>query len=458
MKKQIFILGLLLLVASFSLNAATLEEIINGAKQNSTAYQNLVLSRENELLAAQTANDENKVGISVDATISPIEGYGTEEEGITISPSLTITLPGDGGTSISAGSSVTREYISGKTTANGSLGVSHTFTFTSYDAKHANIIEQTSEEYQKKINLKQTELSFEKSVMSTISQLLTLENSMLQSKFDLDKQQEAFDKVKELEVDPTSDVYTTAKESFETYRDAFAAVDGQFSTLLANYRAFTGMEWDGVEIDTIPVLEFSSWDEGNTAVKIQELSYESTYEAYKKAIADANKTSLAVQVSATTDTSKNVGVSGSLTYGGSNWQVSVASQVSINPDEVTPSLTITGHWSNDTASSDSTITTALNNAKIAQNNYIDTLSSYSQEGLSYIQQIIQWDSQKEQKQANLESKKTLLKNEQNLYDLGLSSEEALREAKINYKIAENEWKALLLEGLSLQYDLELFAL
>ena len=458
MKKQLFILCVLLLVCLTSLSAATLEQIIEGAKENSTTYQTLLLTKQNELLSAQATDEEKKVGISIDVSANPIEGYGTEEMGVSLNPSVSITLPNDGSTTFTGSSTVSTKYGTGTTTANGSLSVSHTFTFNGYDSNYANTLEETSSKYQAKINEKQTEYSFEKTVISTISQLLTVENSFLQSQFEYEKQKAAMEKIIGMGVEESSEVYTTAKEALKTYLEAFAALDEQFSTLLANYRAFTGLEWDGVEIDSLPTLEIYSWEEGNSAVKIQELGYESSYEAYKKAVTEANKSTLAVQLSASADTDKTLSVSGDLSYTSKNWSVSVAPGVSINETEVTPSVTISGHWSNDTDSSQREISTALNNAKIAQNTYIEALASYSEECLSLIQQIIQWDSQKEQKQAALQSKKTLLENAQNMFDLGLSTEEDLREAKINYKVAENEWKALLLEGLSLQHDLEIFAI
>ena len=95
---------------------------------------------------------------------------------------------------------------------------------------------------------------------------------------------------------------------------------------------------------------------------------------------------------------------------------------------------------------------------MAQNNYLEALSSYNEEASSYALQILQWNSKKAQKEAELEYKKTLLDNEQSLYDLGLTTSDSLEEVKMNYELCQKEWDQVILEGLSLECDLEIFAL
>ena len=157
-KNRLLIVFLVLLCLLPSLGAKTLDEIIEAAEKASPSYQNVLLTYQNGLLSISTLEEEDKVGVSVSATVDPLadiydKSSSSDEydemvdtatiskltsassdddsnRGITVSPSVTVTLPNDGNTKISGGATISSRYNDGKTSVSGNVGVSHTFDFS----------------------------------------------------------------------------------------------------------------------------------------------------------------------------------------------------------------------------------------------------------------------------------------------------------------------------------------
>ena len=458
-KSKVLFVFLISCVALFGVSAATIDEIIQEAKDNSPSYQKVLLTYENGLLSVATLEEEEGVGVSVEATVRPLVNYGTEEEGISVGPSVTVTLPDDGNTTFTGGLLVDTKYKDGSTDISGEVGVSHTFDFSAYDSDKAEALNYSSTKYSTELTYKRAELNFEKSVLSTISQIISMENSLAQSEYNVEKQKKALEKLDALGTyAETSPTYVNTKNTLTSYEESLKALQEQYENLLASYKTLTGLDWEGVEVGEAPELELTTYENGNTSVLIEELSAQSSEENYKKALSQVNKSSLYTSLNLNANTSSNYNISGSVGYTGNNWNVSVTPSVTISSSgDVTPQVTITGSWKNST-SSNSSVNTALNNAKMAANSYLETLSSYNESVASYSLQILQYNNKKSQAQTELSYKKSLLENEQTLYDLGLSTSDSLRMAELNYESAVCEWEQVVLEGLSLQRDLEIFAL
>ena len=458
-KAKFWILFLILCVALSSVSAATVNQIIEEAKKNSPSYQNVLLSYQNGLLSVQALEEKDKVGVSVNATVNPLVNSGTEAEGLSVDPSVTVTLPNDGNTTITGGLTVDTTYKDGTTSVSGSVGVSHTFDFNAYDSSNADALNYTSTKYSTEMSYKSSELNFEKSVLSTISQILSMESSLAQSEFNVEKQQKALDKLDALGTySTTSPTYINAVNVLTSYQQSLDSLKDQYNNLLTSYKTLTGLDWDGVEVGEAPELELVTSEDGNTSVLIQYLSAQSSEEDYKKTVALSNTSSLKTSLSVNANTDNFYNLSGSLSYNSNNWNVSVTPSVSIDSSgDVTPQVTISGSWNNGTSSNNS-VNSALNSAKMATNSYLEALSSYNESVASYTLQILQYNNKKTQAESELAYKKTLLENEQTLYDLGLSTEDSLRSAQLDHESAECEWKQLVIEGLSLKCDLEIFAL
>ena len=66
---------LVIVVSLFSLSSIfsiSLDEIIDGAKELSPTYQNLILSYENSLINIRNLERNDNVGVSVSATVDPL--------------------------------------------------------------------------------------------------------------------------------------------------------------------------------------------------------------------------------------------------------------------------------------------------------------------------------------------------------------------------------------------------
>lgn len=460
MRNKIFITFLILLVALCSVNASTIDEILESAKKNSPTYQNILLAYQNGLLSIAQLEEEDKVQVSVSANIDPLLNAQTDNVGMYVAPTVSVTLPNDGNTTITGGASLSTQYNDGSTKISGSLGVSHTFDFSGYKKDTAEDLSYKSTKYTTERSNKMSELNFEKTVLSTISSILGAESSIKQAEFSVEKQQTAFDKLVALKTyTEESSVYMNTLNMLNSLKSSLEASKEQYNQLLSQYKTLTGLDWDGVEDLEAPVLSLTTYENGNTEVLIQSLNVQSSEDAYNKAVATANPSSLATSLSVEVSASKQVSLSGNAKYSAKNWNVSVNPSFTISSSgEVTPSVTISGSWKNDTSSSDSSINKALNDAKTATNNYVEALSSYQENTASYALRILQWNTKLKQAETDLQYKKTLLDNTQALYDLGLETQESLKSAELNYAASQTDYSLVIIDGLSLERDLEIFAL
>ncbi len=495
MKKSLITIFLLMTAVLLSAGASTLDEIIESAKENSLTYQNNVLTYQNDLLNLASLEEKDKVSVSVEATIDPLYSEtktdsteldaaiaalitsGTELtkdtystlpnvksealKGIVMSPKVEVTLPNDGKTTFTGSTSLTTLYKTGETKVTTGLGVSHTFDFTSYPGSKADDLTYTSTKYDTERSNKERELSFEKTVLSTIKSILNAESGLESSKFEVEKQQKAFDKLVALKTySEESSVYKSTLNRLNSLKSSLEASEEQYNQLLTQYKNLTGLEWDGLDGLTAPTLTLTTYDNGNTTVLLAFLSAEQSEEAYKKAVAEANPSSLSTSISANYDqSSETIKISGGATYNAKNWHVTVSPGLRITTDgDTTPSVTISGKWQNNTSSSDKTVNTALNNAQKAENNYLSALLNYENEANSYALKIIEWNTNLKEAENEKEYQKLLLDNTQALYDLGLETEENLKSAKISYAKSETNYTLTIIEGLSLERDLAIFAL
>lgn len=473
MKKVRLIFTLMImLTALFSVNAATIDEILESAKATSPSYQNIVLSYENGLLSVAQLEDKDKVSVSISASVNPLselyssEVTGTEaltlsgDKGIVVTPKLSVTLPNDGSTKITGGASVSTVYKDGSTKASGEVGVEHTFDFTGYKDDKAEDLEYTSTKLTTERTMKMSELNFEKSVLSMISSILNAESSIKNAEFNLKKQQKVYDKLVALKTyTEESSIYVSTVNTLTSLQSSLESAQKQYESLLEQYKVLTGLDWSGVDDLEVPELTLKTYENGNTEVLIQSLSVESSEDAYSRTLATLNPSSLSASLNASISSDKDISLSGGAQYSAKNWNVSVTPSLKISSSgSLTPTVTISGSWQNDTSDSDREINKALNNAKSAQNTYLEKLSSYQENITSYTLQILQWESKLSQGQSDLDYKKTLMENAEALYELGLNTEEDVESARLNYDVSQTSYNTTIIEGLSLERDLAIFAL
>lgn len=464
MKRVLLFIGLSLMIVS-SIFSISLDEIIAGAKTLSPTYQNTVISYENALINVRSLERGDKVGVSVSASVNPLyETMGTDTKGLNASSSATVTLPNDGKTTIDAGVGVTTLYDGSSTSTNLSLGASHTFDFTGYSSSTSDDLTLAKTKYSTELSMAQAELNFEKSVINTVSAILGYEKNIKKAEKSLEDQKAVVDKMDTLGTySKTSATYINAVNLLNQLQATLDASQKQYENALESFKKVTGLEWTGLDEIPEPVLDLKIYDNGNTSVLIKSLTAEAAIEDYKSVVAAINPMNLSLSgsVKETLSDSSTTSISGTIAYAGNNWSISATPGVSITSDKTSPSLTISGKWSNGgtiSTSDEDTLKTASNKMLSADNDYRDALSSYYDEAQSLSLKILSWQNELINAQASLDYAKLVAENEKIMFEYGFSTEKDVKSAELNALTAEYDLKITMLDGLSLERDLKIFAL
>ena len=474
MKKALLIIVVSLFALS-SVFAVSLDDIINGAKELSPTYQNVILSYENSLINIRNLERKDKVGVAVSASVNPLYeekdmsgalmgGSVEAKKGINTSSTATVTLPNDGKTTIKGGVGVTSLYDGSSTATSLSLDASHTFDFTGYSSSTSDDLTLATTKYSTELSKSTSELNFEKSVINTVSAILSYEKNIKKAQKSLDDQKSTVEKMETLGTySKTSTTYINAVNVLNQLKASLDAAEKQYENALKSFEKVSGMEWTGLDEIPEPVLDLKIYDNGNTSVLISSLKAEAAVESYKAEAAKLNPMNLSIsgKVSGTISDSSSTTISGSLSYTGDNWSLSATPGVTITKDKTTPSLTIAGKWSNGgtiSTSDEDTLTAASNKMISAQNDYRDALSSYFDEAQSLSLRVLSWEANYSNAKASLDYAKTVYENEKVMLEYGFSTEKDVKSAELNMISAEYDLKTTMLEGLSLERDLKIFAL
>ena len=473
--KKAFLVIVVSLFALSSVFSVSLDEIINGAKELSPTYQNVILSYENSLINIRNLERKDKVGVAVSASVNPLYeekdmsgalmgGSVEAKKGINTSSTATVTLPNDGKTTIKGGVGVTSLYDGSSTATSLSLDASHTFDFTGYSSSTSDDLTLATTKYSTELSKSTSELNFEKSVINTVSAILSYEKNIKKAQKSLDDEKSTVEKMETLGTySKSSTTYINAVNVLNQLQASLDAAVKQYENALKSFEKVSGMEWTGLDEIPEPVLDLKIYDNGNTSVLISSLKAEAAVESYKAEAAKLNPMNLSIsgKVSGTISDSSSTSISTSLSYTGDNWSLSATPGVTITKDKTTPSLTIAGKWSNGgtiSTSDEDTLTAASNKMISAQNDYRDALSSYFDEAQSLSLRVLSWETNYSNAKASLDYAKTVYENEKVMLEYGFSTEKDVKSAELNMISAEYDLKTTMLEGLSLERDLKIFAL
>ena len=475
MKKLFLFISLSLFIVA-SVFSVSLDEIIDGAKALSPTYQNILLSYENALINVRSLERDDKIGVSVSATVNPLYEEAAvrnpitgslvseEKKGINASSTASVTLPNDGKTTISAGVGVTTLYDSSSTSTTLSLDASHTFDFTGYSSSASDDLTLANTKYSTELSKAQAELNFEKSVISTVSAILSYEKNIKKAEKSLEDQKTLVNKMDTLGTySKTSPTYINAVNLLNQLQASLDSAQKQYNNALESFRKVSGMEWTGLDEIPEPVLELKTYENGNTSVLIKSFASEAAIENYKAEVARINPMNLSLsgKVSGNIADSSSASISGTIAYTGDNWSISATPGIAISKDKTSPSLTIAGKWSNGgtvSTSDEDTLKAASNKVLSADNDYRDALSSYFDEAQSLSLRVLSWQNNLINAQAALDYAKMMAENEKVMYEYGFSTENDVKSAELNVTTAEYDLKTTMLEGLSLERDLKIFAL
>ena len=470
MKKAFWVIVVSLFALS-SVFSVSLDEIINGAKELSPTYQNVILSYENSLINIRSLERKDKVGVSVSASVNPLYeensllgGSVETKKGINTSSTATITLPNDGKTTISGEVGVKTLYDGSSTTTSLSLDASHTFDFTGYSSSTTDDLTLATTKYSTELSKATSELNFEKSVINTVSAILSYEKNIKKAQKSVDDQKSIVEKMETLGTySKSSTTYINAVNVLNQLQSSLDSAQKQYENALKSFEKVSGMEWTGLDDIPEPVLDLKIYDNGNTSVLISSLKAEAAVENYKAEVAKLNPMNLSVsgKVNGTISDSSSTSISTSLSYTGDNWSISATPGLSITKDKTVPSLTISGRWSNGgtmNTSDEDALSASSNKMVSAENDYRDAFSSYFDEAQSLSLRILSWEAEYSNAKASLDYAKMMYENEKVMLEYGFSTEKDVRSAELSVISAEYDLKMTMLEGLSLERDLKIFAL
>lgn len=469
--KKAFLVIVVSLFALSSVFSVSLDEIINGAKELSPTYQNVILSYENSLINIRSLERKDKVGVSVSASVNPLYeensllgGSVETKKGINTSSTATVTLPNDGKTTISGEVGVKTLYDGSSTTTSLSLGASHTFDFTGYSSSTTDDLTLATTKYSTELSKATSELNFEKSVINTVSAILSYEKNIKKAQKSVDDQKSIIEKMETLGTySKSSTTYINAVNVLNQLQSSLDSAQKQYENALKSFEKVSGMEWTGLDDIPEPVLDLKIYDNGNTSVLISSLKAEAAVENYKAEVAKLNPMNLSVsgKVSGTISDSSSTSISTSLSYTGDNWSISATPGLSITKDKTVPSLTVSGRWSNGgtmNTSDEDALSASSNKMVSAENDYRDAFSSYFDEAQSLSLRILSWEAEYSNAKASLDYAKMMYENEKVMLEYGFSTEKDVRSAELSVISAEYDLKMTMLEGLSLERDLKIFAL
>lgn len=469
--KKAFLVIVVSLFALSSVFSVSLDEIINGAKELSPTYQNVILSYENSLINIRSLERKDKVGVSVSASVNPLYeensllgGSVETKNGINTSSTATITLPNDGKTTISGEVGVKTLYDGSSTTTSLSLDASHTFDFTGYSSSTTDDLTLATTKYSTELSKATSELNFEKSVINTVSAILSYEKNIKKAQKSVDDQKSIIEKMETLGTySMSSTTYINAVNVLNQLQSSLDSAQKQYENALKSFEKVSGMEWTGLDDIPEPVLDLKIYDNGNTSVLISSLKAEAAVENYKAEVAKLNPMNLSVsgKVNGTISDSSSTSISTSLSYTGDNWSISATPGLSITKDKTVPSLTISGRWSNGgtmNTSDEDALSASSNKMISAENDYRDAFSSYFDEAQSLSLRILSWEAEYSNAKASLDYAKMMYENEKVMLEYGFSTEKDVRSAELSVISAEYDLKMTMLEGLSLERDLKIFAL
>ena len=460
-------------VALQPLTALSIDEILEVANAVSYTMKNAELSHTNSLLLLDEAELEDEAVWSLSAEIIPFTSADFGSESLNIKTlNASVTLPDDGDTTIAFSSPADIGYSDGALYISPTLSASHTFDFNYFDDDLISDLSNASSALSTERIYLEAKYNFNKSVLSMLTNLLTIEKSIAELEHSIANAERDLDNMITLrQADEESISYQRAaleislsRQSLETYRDQYEKAKRQFNIS-------TGLEWDGLESFTLPSLNLSVLDSGNS--KVQEYALNSRVAALeveqKEKEIDPRSLTLTggAGVSYRNEASKvdyeenNGNASLGATLNMPTWSLGASFSLSGNTDlDLTPSLTVTGSWKNDvTGKSDRIELERLRNEAIsAENDYLDSLTSYNIEAMELQNRIMQYNFSLLSLEENESYLKAMLETERAYYEKGIVRADDVADAQSEYDLFQYEKLLTYLEGLSLYYDILIYSL
>ena len=465
MKRIIGGFAVFVLCTVVPLNAANLDDVISQAKQKSSTMQLLELSKEQSDIAMGLSEAEEGLSIEVfsgDVTFADSYGTGSEsvsETNISASPSVVLTLPNDGNTEITIGVNPLVKFFDSNTwSASPEVSVSHTFTFgntgdTLDDLKLAKQRLEVDQGYYEGV------YDFENQVYQKIKEILEYEKTLLSSENEIADQKTKMANALTLKTTTKdSATYQSMELALAKSENTLSATKQQRALSKTQFAQMTTLAWEPVENIREADLSFSVLPTGDTSVVIAALAVEIANEelALEK---QTDLLSLNINggggLSAVSTTATNVSydVFAGTELSGNNFAASAQAKMNIsNTGSLSPSLTISGSWKNNSASASDILTLQqLNNAvTIAGIDYQEAMSDYQEAAYQLQNDILSHQLAVKQLEDTITYDTKVLRQAEEAFAKGLGLQSAIDNARLSLDLDAYDHTVLMLEALVLE--------
>lgn len=485
MKKK-YLLSSLFLISLASLFATPFDEIMESALNENSSYKNQIVSYEKGLLNLEKLDLKDESAITVGVTANPVLntssmaqnlGFsgstvtsGIHEYGIMVTPAVNAVLK-DNKTTLGFSMPYLVDYNGKANILKPSVSAGYAFNFSEYDDSALDDINYAITKYSTEYAYSSAKLALKKNVINSISSILTVEKNIKDAEKKLSDTEKTLDEYKKLSTySEDSIAFIAVQTALDSYKTLLSTYNETLSNAKAAYKSITGLEWTGLDSIPEPVLEIKALANGNTEVLLSSLKVGRNEEIYNKAVKEYDVNVLNLKGSASGDINMlnkvagSLALQGTLEYKGNNWALSA------NPGgtwtygdsktDFTPSLTLSASWTNNTKAKASELDKRdkLLDITSAENDYSASLTQYSIEAQQYSSKITSWNLKRADRDANMRYLEAVLENKRALFDAGIIRESEVKDAEYDLESAKSEYQLMLLEGLALQCDLELFAL
>ena len=408
MKKNI-ILSIIIIMVCSTLYATDYNEIIQKAKSESKSVQNAELSYLNSKLTLEKSEleDELQITVSGNAQVSP---------DLTVAPTVKIVLPNDGSTTITATVPSSLNYDDTKIYSfSPKVTVDHNFDLSGFDEDVLTALSNSRTALNNEYTYQYALLSFENTCISTIKTIVNLEKNIENQSYLIEKSEKSIkEKLALGQITTSSITYKQLINQLELSKNTLKAYEKQYEIAKSQYKEATNLDWDGLSNLPSPDLTLSLLPTGNTKVIVATIDEEIAKENINSKNAALNPQNVKVSGGVESANLKNsLGEKNSLTatagatYSQGNWSVgaSLSSSYDFNKNSFdTPSVTVSGSWSNKTTKRSDEI-----ELQKLQNSLVSASNSASEEYTSYLQsynalqlEVLQYEFNVTQTNANSE--------------------------------------------------------
>lgn len=458
MKRKCVVFFSALLVSSM-LYATSIDEIFSAAEKNSLTVKNAILTYNNNKLSEKANNVDDKVGVTV-STGNLSYDHGSTNIGL--SPSVEVTLPNDGKTVIKAGMGFNAKTDGSLYSYSPSASVSHTFDF-SYTSDNLEAYNDSISAIQTESVYYQSLNSFRRSVLNQVKTLLNTELQIKKLEKSISDTETNINNNVELQVYSKNSVtYKKAMLELNKSKASLESTKEQYETAKNRFKTAFGIEWTGLEELSAVSVSFTPSASGNSDVVLSSISAEIASEniKIKESALKQNALRLTGGVNSSIIDTNSVNYSVSpyvnAAYNIDNISLSSSLNASVVNDKFEPALSLAFTWKNKTSDEKDKIELEkLNNSLVkAQNDYQQKLIDYSDSVTALYQKIESYQTSLKDWQINKEYNEELLKLEEELLALGMSTEQKVNDIKFDMECEEAEYQMLCIDGLILNLEIE----